>query len=195
MLQQDYGLELPRHLQMEFSEIVQRAADESESEQSPEAIYAMFKAEYLDASDPFEMLDHRTVPEVKGAHTRRMTATIRDQGVEKEIVGHGNGPIDSFVDAFRQTYGIEVSVNRHRLCRGHRERHHAARRGHGFEHRHRLAQGHDERHQPRHRQGLRDADAGGLNNILWLSIGCLSGRNLTITSAAVLDARPREGPS
>ncbi len=111
VLQQDYGLELPRHLQMELSEIVQRAADETESEQSPEAIYAMFKEEYLDATDPFEMLDHRTVPEVKGAHTRRMTASIRDQGVEKEIVGHGNGPIDSFVDAFRQTYGIEVSVN------------------------------------------------------------------------------------
>jgi len=111
VLQQNYGLELPRHLQMELSEIVQRAADETESEQSPEAIYAMFKEEYLDATDPFEMLDHRTVPEVKGAHTRRMTASIRDQGVEKEIVGHGNGPIDSFVDAFRQTYGIEVSVN------------------------------------------------------------------------------------
>ncbi|MDH3234591.1 MAG: 2-isopropylmalate synthase [Alphaproteobacteria bacterium] len=111
VLQQDYGLELPRHLQVEFSEIVQRAADESEAEQTPEAIHAMFKAEYLDATKPFEMLDHRTVPEVKGAHTRRMTASIRDQGVEKEIVGHGNGPIDSFVDAFRQAYGIEVSVN------------------------------------------------------------------------------------
>ncbi|HUT51639.1 MAG TPA: 2-isopropylmalate synthase [Alphaproteobacteria bacterium] len=110
VLQQDYGLELPRNLQAEFSEIVQRAADETEAEQTPEAIHAMFKREYLDAAQPFEMLDHRTVPEVKGAHTRRMTASIRDQGVEKEIVGHGNGPIDSFVDAFRQTYGIEVSV-------------------------------------------------------------------------------------
>jgi 2-isopropylmalate synthase len=111
VLQQDYGLELPRHLQVEFSEIVQRAADETESEQSPEAIYAMFKAEYLEATRPFEMIDHRTVPEIKGKHTRRMTASIRDQGVEKQIVGHGNGPIDSFVDAFRQTYGIDVSVN------------------------------------------------------------------------------------
>jgi 2-isopropylmalate synthase len=110
VLQQDYGLELPRHLQAEFSTVVQAAADESEAEQTPEAIYAMFKREYLDATDPFEMLDHRTVPEVKGAHTRRMTAAIRDRGVEKEIVGHGNGPIDSFVDAFRRSYGIEVSV-------------------------------------------------------------------------------------
>ena len=110
VLQQDYGLELPRHLQMEFAEVVQQAADESEAEQSPEAIYAMFKREYLDATDPFEMLDHTTVPEMKGKHTRRMTAAINDKGAKKEIVGHGNGPIDSFVDAVCQAYGIEVSV-------------------------------------------------------------------------------------
>ena len=110
VLEQDYGLELPRALQIEFSSVVQAAANRSEAEQTPQEIWTLFEREYLAADEPFALIDHRTVPETKGSHTRRMTASIHDRGTALEIVGYGNGPIDSFVDAICQKYGIEVSV-------------------------------------------------------------------------------------
>ena len=110
VLEQDYGLEMPRKLQMEFSNIVQEAADASEREQSPQEIWEMFEAHYLRAVEPFEFLDHTTRPDTHASHVRIMSATIKDGGQDKTIEGRGNGPIDSFVDAMRRTYGFEVMV-------------------------------------------------------------------------------------
>lgn len=121
VLEQDYGIELPRGLQIEFSEVVQAAADASEREQTPQEIWAMFEREYLHATRPIDMLDHRTVPDTRHKGMRVMTATIRENGTQKEIEGTGNGPIDSFLDAVRREYGIDVSVedyHEHAVSRG-----------------------------------------------------------------------------
>ena len=72
LLERDYGLALPRGLQVEFSAIVQRMTEESGTELSPEAIFRAFEAEYLDGAAD-ELVEHRA----DGRRRRRAAASRR----------------------------------------------------------------------------------------------------------------------
>jgi 2-isopropylmalate synthase len=110
VLENDFGLELPRRLQMEFSGIVQKIADKTGKELSPAMIWESFEQEYLERDTPFDFISHTTVPDPHASERRVMTATIRENGVERKIEGKGNGPIDAYLDALRQNCGVEIKV-------------------------------------------------------------------------------------
>ena len=99
VMETDYGLEMPRRLQIEFSGIVQTAADVSGKELTPEDIWRAFASEYLDQSGPYRLTGYKTIPIEGDAEQRDVTATVELVGREIEIIGRGNGPIDAFVDA------------------------------------------------------------------------------------------------
>ena len=109
VLEQEYGLEIPRRLQIEFSKVVQRIADETGKELSPADIYAAFRAEYLDRSAPVDLIEHATEPRGPGGGGRVLSAVLDLNGKRTTVKGRGNGPIDAFVDALRQT-GHELHV-------------------------------------------------------------------------------------
>ena len=104
----DYGLDLPRRMQIEFSKVIQSKADETGKEILPQEIWTSFKSEYL-ANAPFEFLDHKTWPTASGHH-RDIEARIKHNGVEQVIRGSGSGPIDAFVDALRKHCSVSVDV-------------------------------------------------------------------------------------
>jgi len=110
LLEQDYGLVMPRRLQIEFSPIVQAVADRTGKELSPAAIWAIFEAEYLAQSGPYELVDYRTLPDRVVRGQRNITATIRVDGAVHEITGRGNGPVDAFLDALREHRGNGLSI-------------------------------------------------------------------------------------
>ncbi len=110
VMEQDFGLVLPRRLQIEFSGVVQRIADGTGKELTPDDIWQAFEAEYLAPDRPFAFVDHRTVPDTHASELRRMTATIRENGSERTIEGLGNGPIDCFVDALNRNCGTDIAV-------------------------------------------------------------------------------------
>jgi 2-isopropylmalate synthase len=108
VMQQDYGFDLPRKLQIEFSQVIQDIADTSGKEIQPEMIKSAFDKEYL-SEDGVGFVEHRTVPGGKGA-SRSLNALIRVEGKEREVNGVGNGPIDAFVDALAKDLGVTVKV-------------------------------------------------------------------------------------
>ena len=110
LLEQDYGLQLPRLLQVEFSNVVQYIADETGKEMTSAQIWESFRGEYLTIDQPFEFLEYRTKPDTHASEIRQITAKILDRGQERIITGRGNGPIDAFLDALAQHYGIEMRV-------------------------------------------------------------------------------------
>jgi 2-isopropylmalate synthase len=110
LLEQDYGLVLPRRLQVEFSPIVQAVAEQSGKELSPADIRAVFEAEYLAQQGPYEVVDYRTLPDRRVRGQRNITATVRVNGVEREISGAGNGPVDAFLDALGQIGGNGIRL-------------------------------------------------------------------------------------
>ena len=110
ILEQDYGYVLPRRLQIEFSQIIQRITDDTGDEIMSEDIWDAFKAEYLEAAAPFEFVEHRTVPDTHASERRNMTAVVRIDGSEQVISGKGNGPIDSYVDALKSQCNVDFRV-------------------------------------------------------------------------------------
>jgi len=110
VLETEFGLQIPRRLQMEFSKIVQRIADETGKELSPSVIYDAFKAEYLDIDRPLALVEHATEPRGPNSGPRTLTAVVDRDGTPTTIRGKGTGPIDAFVDALRQGAGIDLHV-------------------------------------------------------------------------------------
>jgi len=108
VLEQDYGLLLPRRLQVEFSKVVQAITDREGKELSSREIWEAFKAEFLDESGPYGFIDHTSLPD--RTQGRALEATIRVKGKPRRIEGHGTGPIDAFVDALARTLAIEIEV-------------------------------------------------------------------------------------
>ncbi|WP_199227057.1 2-isopropylmalate synthase [Aminobacter sp. AP02] len=122
VLQADYGLNLPRSLQVEFSQDIQQITDAEGKEVSPKRIHERFLEVYVDQPRArLKFVDHQTFPDPVMKGRRVVEATIVDNGKEVMISGTGNGPIDGFVDALSRHIGIDLSVldySEHSIQRG-----------------------------------------------------------------------------
>ncbi|MCC7220645.1 MAG: 2-isopropylmalate synthase [Candidatus Contendobacter sp.] len=110
LLEKDHGLRLPRRLQIEFSRTVQALADTTGKELTSVDIWAAFQSDYLQPTEPFRFIEHRTAPDSHTGGTCKLTATIRESGQERLISGKGNGPIDAFTDALNRHCGLDLRV-------------------------------------------------------------------------------------
>jgi 2-isopropylmalate synthase len=99
LLEQEYGLKLPRRLQIEFSRAVQREADETGKEVAAENIHALFKREYLDAKAPYAYCAHRISEDTSLSDAVEIKADLLHHARHLVVHGTGNGPIDAFVRA------------------------------------------------------------------------------------------------
>ena len=108
LLESDYGLELPRRLQIEFAGVVQRVADATGKELSAKDIYAAFADEYLEGGS-IAFADHTTLPTGTAGTERRIEANVAIDGVKQKLTGEGNGPIAAYVDALNRI-GVAVDV-------------------------------------------------------------------------------------
>ncbi|MFM2279223.1 MAG: hypothetical protein RLZZ444_1454, partial [Pseudomonadota bacterium] len=112
IMQEDYGINLPRNLQVEFRNDIQRITDEQGKELPSKAIHARFIERYVDQPGArFKFVDHHTYPDPEQKGRRILAAEITDAGVVKRIEGHGTGPIDGFVNAMSIYLGQDISVN------------------------------------------------------------------------------------
>ena len=103
ILEKEHGIELPRRLQIEFSKVVQAIADGEGVEVPAERLWTAFEAEYLDGNGRYGFIEHSS----KSDHGEQgLSASITVDGKLKTIAGHGNGPIDGFVDAIRKESGV-----------------------------------------------------------------------------------------
>ena len=110
LLESDYGIHMPRGLQVEFSRKVQEITDVTGQELSSADIYQAFKEHYLDNETPYGLVEYRTVPDAHASELRKLTATLSEAGVHREISGSGNGPIAAFVDAIASLSGLELQI-------------------------------------------------------------------------------------
>jgi 2-isopropylmalate synthase len=110
LLERDYGLLLPRLLQIEFSQVVQKITDATGKELRSDEIHAAFDREYLQAISPVTYRDHRAEHNVADGRVEHLTARLKLDGHEQRISGEGNGPVDAFVRALREAYGYDVHV-------------------------------------------------------------------------------------
>ena len=122
VLQADYGLNLPRNLQVEFSKEIQQITDDEGKEVPVKRIHEEFLKTYVDQPGArLKFVDHETHTDPVSRGRRNVEAIIVDNGREVTIHGTGTGPIDGFVDALSKHIGIDLSVldySEHSLQRG-----------------------------------------------------------------------------
>lgn len=122
VLQADYGLNLPRSLQVEFSQDIQSITDAEGKEVSSNRIHERFIERYVEQPDArLKFVDHQTFPDTANKGRRVVEAVIVDNGTEVSITGTGNGPVDGFVDALSRHIGVPLSVldySEHSIQRG-----------------------------------------------------------------------------
>ncbi len=109
IMKADHGLALPRRLQIEFSQVIQKISEGEGGEVSPKAMWDAFAEEYLVPVRPLERMKQRVEASEEDGGATTIAATVKIDGVETEISGSGNGPLAAFVDALG-TVGFDVAV-------------------------------------------------------------------------------------
>ncbi|MCW1959581.1 MAG: 2-isopropylmalate synthase [Mycobacterium sp.] len=109
IMKADHGLVLPRRLQIEFSQVIQKITDGEGGEVSSKEMWDAFADEYLGPILPLERIKQRVIGSEVDGGIDIIEATVKIDGVETEIRGEGNGPLAAFVDALG-TVGIDVHV-------------------------------------------------------------------------------------
>ena len=123
VLQHAVGYNLPKEMHPEFGNIVKAAADDYGDELSQDQIVDLFQREYIDFIGNYRLLRHRftELNEADGSVHSRFEGAINVGEKECNIVGVGNGPIDSFFQAlaYAGIVGYEfVNYHEHAVSSG-----------------------------------------------------------------------------
>ncbi|KAG0162444.1 hypothetical protein DFQ30_002001, partial [Apophysomyces sp. BC1015] len=104
LLEQGYGIVLPRRLQVDFSSAVQRHTDDSGQEISAAQIWALFQQEYSRSDAPLRYIGHELY---KHDGRESITVTVQIHGRQQVVAGTGNGPLDALMHALRTPLRIQ----------------------------------------------------------------------------------------
>ncbi len=107
VLANKFGFELPRWLQIEFSRVVQKEAEDTGQEIAPDKIWQLFNAHYLNNPKVIS-LENFSIEKSEGRET--FTASIDYYGKEIAICGEGDGVLDAFIEALKSSINLDFEV-------------------------------------------------------------------------------------
>ena len=110
LLETEHHIRLPRGMEIEFSQTVQKQADASGREITADMIWDIYSSEYLNIDEPFCLVSVESQPASLASDKERITAVIRHNGEEKSISATGNGPISALVNALRDNFELEFTL-------------------------------------------------------------------------------------
>jgi len=111
VLEQEYGIEVPKAMQPELREEVQAFSDEAGREITSEEVYTIFQEKFVNPAGPFELVGYWPRPDDINPTQIHGEVKIRVNGEEKSADADGNGPISAFVHAIHEMVDIEFSVD------------------------------------------------------------------------------------
>lgn len=125
LLERDYGVSLPRKLQIEFGRLVQQIVDDHRKELTAAQLWAIFCQEYGQSDSPLSYLSHQTT-QINGGQvsldTQLCDRTTNNIANSIDIdtltlVSAGTGPIDAFINALNTaTIAALVPLGEIRVC-------------------------------------------------------------------------------
>jgi len=105
VLERDYGLQLPRWLQIDFSGAVQRHAEKIETEVAPEAIRELFQATYFANAGPWSLGNYQVN---RDDGVDKLQADLIKDGISHTLTGTGSGVVECFVNAMQLFIGKSI---------------------------------------------------------------------------------------
>ena len=113
IIEKDHGLSLPRRLQIDFSKVIQKIADDTGKELEADLIWKTFDESYINLNGVIEYVGHEITSEndSEGTQIDLISLTIKENGNKVILSGSGNGPIDSFINALSHNLKINIKVS------------------------------------------------------------------------------------
>ena len=109
ILKAEHKLDLPRRAQIEFSRVIQEHTDAEGGEMTPDEIWGVFRAEYLDRETPLKLNSVHTSS--AAGEKDALFVNVYVDGEIQSLEGEGNGPLSAFVAAINglpQDYDVRV---------------------------------------------------------------------------------------
>ncbi|MDO3387701.1 2-isopropylmalate synthase [Gilvimarinus sp. SDUM040013] len=107
LLAQEYGLDIPRRLQIEFSRIVQAHTDSTGKEARSADIFALFESEYLQRPNE---LAYKNIEQHSTDESVTLAVDVDFKGNTERLFGQGSGPIAAAVAALADRLGVDIQV-------------------------------------------------------------------------------------
>lgn len=102
LLENHYGLIMPRRMQIEFSSLVQKHTDRHGGEISAQTLWELFGKHYAQTCTPIEYHEHHLY---EAGQQQGIAITVTVDGTRKTLNGTGNGPIEAVINA------LQIPVN------------------------------------------------------------------------------------
>lgn len=122
VMKEEYGYDLPRRLQIEFSKTIQHITEDSGTEISPTVMWEAFSTEYLPSEPSMRLRSHElhtNTSEGRGRTT--ISAQLEVDGNAVTVRGEGDGPVEAFVSGLRAEWPGDFDVldySEHAIGRG-----------------------------------------------------------------------------
>ena len=108
ILEEHFGVALPREMLVEFSKLVQGLTERLDREVRPDEIFQALKDEYLVDAGPYRLMDYY-LSRAEG-DAQHCTAKLEVPDGEVAIVGEGSGPIEAFVNGMVTTLNEPLNI-------------------------------------------------------------------------------------
>jgi len=116
VMENEFGLQLPKAMHPEFGLVVQAISDRTGREIDRATVWDAFDREYLALTGPYEFKSSKSIMNDNGDGGEQgsgvtLKAVIAFNGNTRKIAGHGNGPIDAFCDAVKRCLKIGFKLS------------------------------------------------------------------------------------
>ncbi len=110
ILENDWGIRIPKEMQRDFAKVVQSRTEKTGKELSSVDIRDCFDEEYLEGTGPYVLSPCVIHTGDGGKDDTTVSTVIRNDQTETRIEAKGNGPVDAFVNGIREGLGISLDV-------------------------------------------------------------------------------------
>ncbi len=111
VMEQEYGLQVPKAMQPELREEVQLYSEQVGREVSSPEVHTVFQEKFVNPDGPFELVGYWPRPDDENPAFIHGEVKLRVNGKEQSAAADGNGPVSAFVNAVNRIVDIDFSVD------------------------------------------------------------------------------------
>ena len=116
IMEQKYGIDMPKKMREDFGYCVKGVSDHKHKELMPDELYQIFQNEYVNVDTPYELIDFLLKKEPDG--TRSGTVDVNINGKKETFLARGNGRLDAVSNAIQKDLGVtykDLTYSEHAL--------------------------------------------------------------------------------
>jgi len=115
ILENSFGICLPRWMQIEVSQVVQKYSEDGQCEVNAGTIYEIFERHFVKCNGYYQLGNYQVSRDMQASteQQERIQVSINAQGQVLDLHGNASGPIDAFCNALTQQLNIVIEVNQY----------------------------------------------------------------------------------